>query len=111
MWHTNLPKYLSDSIELNQNRALKSIFPGISYNDILNDTGLRTQKERRDLRCMECFAEIQGSAHKLNSLGLLPAPKKVDYDLRPGFNRYPLARYRTNRYGNSLIPWGLSHWL
>ena len=108
VWHTNLPKYLSDSIELIQNRALKSIFPGKSYNDIFNDTGLRTLKEIRDVLCMKYFAEIQGSAHKLN--GLLPALRKVDYDLRPGFKRYPLARYRTNRYGNSLIPWGLRHW-
>ena len=91
---------LTDSIELIQNHALKSIFPGMSYNDILNDTGLRTLKERRDVLCMKYFAEIQGSAHTLN--GLLPALRKVDYDLRPGFNRYPLARYRTNRYGNSL---------
>ena len=37
VWHTNLPKYLSDSIELIQTRALKSIFSGKSYNDILND--------------------------------------------------------------------------
>ena len=93
VWHTNLPKYLSDSIELIQNRSLKFIFPGKSYNYI-----------RRDVLCMKYFAEIQGSAHKL------PALRKVDYDLRPGFNRYPLARYRTNRYGNSWIPWGLSHW-
>ena len=106
VWHTNLSKYLSDSIELIQNRALKSIFPGMSYNDILNDTGLRTLKERRDVLCMKYFVEIQGSAHKLN--GLLPAIRKVYYDLRPGFNRFPLARYRTNRYGNSLIPWGLT---
>ena len=42
---------------------------------------------------MKYFAEIQGSAHQLN--GLLPALRNVDYDLRPGFNRYPLARYRT----------------
>ena len=35
VWQTNLPNYLSDSIELIQNRALKSIFPGKSYNDIL----------------------------------------------------------------------------
>ena len=94
--------------ELIQNRASKSIFPGKSYNDIRNDTGFRTLKERRDVLCMKYFAEIQGSAHKLN--GLLPALRKVDYDLRPGFNRYPLARYRTDIYGNSLIPWGLSHW-
>ena len=64
---------------------MKSIFPGISYNDILNDTGLRTLKERRNVLCMKYFAGIQGSAHKLNGL------RKVDYDLRPGFNRYPLT--------------------
>ena len=58
VWHTNLPKYLSDSIQLIQNRALKSIFPGKSYNDILNETGLRTLKERRDVLCMKYFAEI-----------------------------------------------------
>ena len=96
VWHTNLPKYLSDSIKLIQNRALKSMFAGMSYNDILNDTGLRTLKERRDVLCMKYFAEIQGNAHTLN--GLLPALRKVDYDLRPGVNRYPLARYRTNSY-------------
>ena len=53
----------------------------MSYNDILNDTGLRTLKERQDVLCMKYFSEIQGSAHKLN--GLLPALRKVDYDLRP----------------------------
>ena len=103
VWHTNLPKYPSDSIELIKNRALKSIFPGNSYNDILNDTGLITLKERRYVLCMKYFSEIQESAHKLN--GVLPALRKVDYDVRPS-----LARYRTNIYGNSLIPWGLSHW-
>ena len=57
---------------------------------------------------MKYFADIQGSAHTLN--GLLHALRKVDYDLRPGFIRYPLARYRSNIYGNSLIPRGLSIW-
>ena len=108
MWHTNLPKYLSDSIELIQTRALKSIFPGKSYNDILNDIGLRTLRERREVLCIKYFTEIQGSAHKLN--GSLPALRSIEYDLRPGFNRYPLTRFRTNICGNSLIPWGLSHW-
>ena len=108
VWHTNLPKYLSDSIALIQTRALKSIFPGKSYNDILKYIGLRTLRERREVLCMKYFIETQGSAHKLN--GLLPAIWSIEYDLRPGFNRYPLTRYRTNRCGNSLIPWGLSHW-
>ncbi len=71
VWHNNLPKYLWDSIELIQTRALKSIFPGKSYNDILNDIGLRTLRERREVLCIKYFTEIQGSAHTLN--GLLPA--------------------------------------
>ena len=36
VWHTNLPKYLSDNIEMIQKRAMKSIFPGKSYDDILS---------------------------------------------------------------------------
>ena len=98
VWHTNLPKYLSDSIELIQTSALKSTFPGKSYNDILNDICIRTPRERREFLCMKYFTEIQGSAHKLN--GLLPALRNIEYDLRPGCNRYPLTRYRTNRCGN-----------
>ena len=107
VWHTNLPKYLSDSVDLIQTRALTSIFPDKSYNDILNDIGFRTLRERREVLCMKYFSEIQGSAHKLNCL--LPALRNIEYDLRPGCNRYPLTRYRTNRCGNSLIPLGLSH--
>ena len=94
VWHTNLPTYLSDSIELIQTRALKSIFPGKSYNDILNDIGLRTLIGRREVLCMKYFTEIQGIAHQLNCL--LPALRNSEYNLRPGFNRYPLTRYRTN---------------
>ena len=109
MRHTNLPKYLSDSIELKQMRALKSTFQGKRYNNILNDIGLRIPRESREVLCMKYFTEIQGSAHQLNCL--LPALRNIEYDLRPGFNRYPLTRYRTNILcGNSLIPWGLSRW-
>ena len=36
VWHTNLPIYLSDNIEMIQKRAVKAIFPGMSYVDILN---------------------------------------------------------------------------
>ena len=57
MLHTNLPKYLSDSIALIQNRVLKSIFPGKSYNAVLNDIGLRTLTERRGVMCIKCFTD------------------------------------------------------
>ena len=74
---------------------------------ILNDICLRTLRERREVLCMEYFTKIQGSAQKMNCL--LPALMNIYYDLRPGFNRHPLTMYRTI-CGNSLIPWGLSHW-
>ena len=51
VWHTNQPKYLSVSIESIQNRALKSILPGKSYNDIFNDISLRTLREAREVLC------------------------------------------------------------
>ena len=63
VWHTNLHKYISDSIELIQTRALKSPFPGKSYNEILSDIGIRTLREITEVLCMKYFTEIQGSAH------------------------------------------------
>ena len=51
VWHTNLPMYRSDSIEMIQKRDLSGIFPGMSYIDILNHIGITTLKERRDFIC------------------------------------------------------------
>ena len=44
VWQTNLPTYLSDSIELIKKRATKSIYPGQSYADMLQRMGLLTLK-------------------------------------------------------------------
>ena len=107
VWHTNLPKYLSDSIEMIQKRAVRGIFPGMSYIDILNHIGITTLKERRDFICRRYFINMQKESHKLHYL--LPDERNVQYNLRPG-NRYPLPVTRTNRYRNSLIPWGLYNW-
>ena len=104
--HTNLTRYiLFDYIELIQKRAMKSIYPGQSYADVLQRMGLLTLKERRDLLCKLYFNKIKISSHKLNHL--LPEIRNIEYDnIRP-YNVYPLPRTRTNRYRNSLTPWGL----
>ena len=75
VWHTNLHKYLSDNIELIRNFALKSIFQGKSYHDILNELGLITLMERREVLCLNYFTEIQGSARQLNCL--LPSLRNI----------------------------------
>ena len=107
VWHTNLPIYLSDNIEMIQKRAVRAIFPGMSYVAILNHINLSTLKERRDYLCKKYFINMQARSHKVNCL--LPKKRLVDYNLRHG-NMYPLTVTRTNRFKNSLIPWGLYHW-
>ena len=105
-WHTNLPKYLSDNIELIQKRCTKTIFPGCSYDDILEMTSLSTLHDRRTTLCRTYFNKMNRSNHKLNAL--LPDRRTVPYDLRAS-NGLPVPSAKTNRYTNSLIPWGLSN--
>ena len=77
VWHTNQPKYISVSIELIQNRALKSILPGKGYNNIFNDISLRTLVETREVLCVKYVKMIQGSAHKLNYVSSVPVLKNM----------------------------------
>ena len=107
VWHTNLTKYLSDNIEMIQKRALKSIFPNKGYDHILCDLGMCTLHERRNVICEHYFKNMQGNSHKLHHL--LPEERCIHYDMRRE-NKYPLTKNRTNRYGKSLIPWGLNNW-
>ena len=50
VWSANLPKYLSDAIEMIQKRVLRSIYPGLHYDDILVLVSLQSLKKRRDDR-------------------------------------------------------------
>ena len=81
--------------------------PGNEYADILCLTKLPCLKERRDSLCKKYFQNIMETTHRLNYL--LPCQRCNQYDVRR-FNKYPLPEIRTNRYRNSLIPWGLYHW-
>ena len=52
LWHTNLPKYLSDNIEIIQKRCLKTIFLGYQYENILQMVNLPKMHRRRDELCI-----------------------------------------------------------
>ena len=106
VWHTNLPKYLSDNIEIIQKRYLKTIFPGYQYENILQMVNLPTLHRRRDELCWAYFAKMKSRDHKLNAL--VPNGRSVPYALRL-CNKLPIPRANTNRYTNSLIPWWLEH--
>ena len=106
-WSTSLPKYLSDAIEMIQKRALRAIYPGSHYDDMLTPLGLKSLKDRRDALCKTYFERLLGNNHRL--IQAIPAQRVVPYELRDT-NVYPITLIRTDRYKHSLIPWRLRHW-
>ena len=63
VWNTCLPLYLSEAIETIQKRALRSIYPGMHYNDILMLLKLPRLKERRDGLCKTYFDRLKSNIH------------------------------------------------
>ena len=100
----NLPQYLFDNIEVIQKRALKCIFLGLGYADILRRVNLDTLNVRRDSICQKYFDKIKVSTHRLNYL--LPDKRHTEHNIRQE-NVYPLPVTRTNRCRSSFIQWAL----
>ena len=73
--HTNLPKYLSDNIEIIKKRCFKTIFPGFTYEDILQMLNIPTLHDRRNAICITYFGRMRRGDHKLNKL--LPDTRMV----------------------------------
>ena len=81
VFHNALPQYLSEDLERLQTRALRIIFPGLSFKEALNASNLHTLKERRELLTTTLFKEaVENKSHKLNKL--LPPQNKCSFNLR-----------------------------
>ena len=98
VWHTNLPKYLSDNIEILKKRCLKTIFSGFTCDDILQMVNIPTLHDRRNEICKAYFGRMRRGDYKLNKL--LPDTRMVSYTLR-SFNELPVPMANTNRHKNS----------
>ena len=61
VWHTNLNRHRTESIETAQKRALKYVYLGNEYADILCLTNLPGLKEKRDRLCKKIFSENNGN--------------------------------------------------
>ena len=59
-----------------QKRALRAIYPGLHYDDMLTLLGLKSLKDRRDALCKTYFKRLLGNNHRLNQL--IPAQRVVD---------------------------------
>ena len=90
----NMPKYLTDDIEIIQKRCLKNIFPGFTYDDILQMVNIPTLHDRRSAICKAYFGRMRRGDHKLNKL--LPDTRMVSYALR-SFNELDVPMANTNR--------------
>jgi hypothetical protein len=103
VWGPAISNQLSDMVEHIQFRALKIIFPDLSYREALNQANLETLHARRDQLCKKFFVEMTQSNHPLNYL----LPKTTNKRILRSQRQYDLPKVRTNRLKHSPIFNGL----
>lgn len=102
VFHSSLPKYLTDDLERIQRRSLRVIYPGLSYKAALTKAELPTLEERRESLCNKLYNQIEkNNSHKLASI--LPPKRNVNnyYSLRR--SKVYHLKPKTDRFKNSFI--------
>ena len=103
VFHSNLPKYLSNEIESIQKRALRIIHPDLSYSQALKSSKLETLYDRREGLCMKLFSSIEANNdHKLKEL--IPPKNSPTINLRSN-RKYNLPMMHTDRFRKSFVPY------
>ena len=101
MFHRALPGYLSEDLERLQKRALRIIYPGMSYNQALEFSGLPTLFKRREEISSKLFNEVvDDRGHTLHKL--LPPKNPSNYSLRRNRD-FALPLCKTDRCKKSFI--------
>ena len=101
VFHRALPGYLSEDLERLQERALPIIYPGMSYNQTLEFSGMPTLFKRREELSSKLFNEVVGDpGHTLHKL--LPPKNPANYFLRRNRD-FALPLCKTDRCKNSFI--------
>ena len=102
-WSTSLPIYTKDKIERVQKRALRILFPALSYRDAILAANSTRLNVRRDELCKKVWDGICVPGSRLHHL--IP-PKRADchaYELR-NKNHVSLFKCRTERFKKSFFP-------
>ena len=73
VFHDSLPQYLSQDLEKLQKRALRIIYPGLSYTETLSEAGIVTLFDRRELLTDKSFNDI------VNDTALTKISCKISY--------------------------------
>ena len=93
----DIPAYLSGAIESIQRRALRIVFPELSYQQALNQANLPTLANRRQFLCKKLMADMMSESHP-NSF-LLPEIKtrSMPYKLRTIGNEKTVTNTRRTK--------------
>ena len=86
---------------------MKIIEPELSYDVACSKHHIDNTSVRRENLPKKFFTSINSPSHKLHDL--LPQPKSNRYSLRNS-SKLPVPKTNTNRFKNSLIPYGLFHY-
>ena len=101
VFHRFLPNYISDDLERIQRRALRIVYPDLSYRVALETAGVLKLHERREKISTDLFDKIVcDPTHTLHSL--LPQRKNCKYELRRNRD-FTLPKCKTERLKNSLF--------
>ena len=96
VFHNSLPLYLSEDLEKLQKRALRIIYPTLSYPEALSEARIDTLFDRRELITKKLFQDVvNNTEHKLHEL--LPNKKKSIPSLR-NKNHFNVPICKTNRF-------------
>ena len=103
VWQPGTAQTLKDKLEHIQKRALKIVYPSLSYSSALRVAGLETLEVRRELLCKNWFNKLCDVNHPLHHL--LPQ-RRSSSRLRNALN-IPLPKVRTERLKKSPIYYGI----
>ena len=104
VWHPGLTLHQGKVLESVQKRALKIIFPDLTYEKALETTGLPLLSQRRTDMCHKLYKQMQNPEHKLHKL--LPSEKNNRHNLRREM-KYEPPKAKTKRYKNTFVPYCL----
>ena len=93
----NIPDFLSYRIESIQKRAMRIIFPFMSYNEALNALNLTTLSDGRAHLCQVYIDRPRNENHPLHLMLLKQEEVVHNYNLRSGISRSMRPTCRTKR--------------
>ena len=107
VWHASLSSSLRDDVEGIQRRAIRIIYPHLSYSQGLQELNLPTLFDRRQSLCRSFYKSNLASTSKIEDL--IPKPVSHKYNFRRA-RSLPLFKGRTKRFCNSFVPRCVAMW-